>query len=89
MAENDGTVWCWDAGNIGQLGTGTSNSSTPLVVTIDGGKLAVAFRAGSQHTCAATCDGNAHFWGRNFSGQLGNSLTTDTSVPQKVGGWPP
>ena len=39
-----------------------------------------------MHTCAARVDGTAMCWGDNFSGQLGDGTTTNTSLPLTVAG---
>jgi len=46
----------------------------------------VAIDAGASHTCGITADGNAHCWGADASGQLGNGvgLTTDMAEPSLV-----
>jgi alpha-tubulin suppressor-like RCC1 family protein len=84
----DNEVSAWGANNRGQLGDGTSNnSSLPQGVTNTGalsGKTILAISAGSSHSLALCSDGTVAAWGYNFYGQLGNSSTTDTSVPVRV-----
>ena len=45
-----------------------------------------AISAGLSHTCAATGDGVAACWGRNDSGQLGDSSTAQRTSPVAVAG---
>jgi alpha-tubulin suppressor-like RCC1 family protein len=84
----DGRVFCWGAGDVGQLGNnGTSDSSVPLEVSGLGGsvkatKLAVA----SQHACAVTSAGTLRCWGENSAGALGDGTTQNRVVPVEVPG---
>ena len=75
---------CWGYNANGQLGNGTSTtSSIPVKVTGLSGVSAV--EAGSSHACAVDF-GAAKCWGYNASGQLGNGLTTTSSTPVQVTG---
>ncbi len=58
--KNDGTVWTWGFGAVGQLGNGaTSDSSTPVqVLNLDN---AIAIAAGTADTYVVRRDGT--FWG--------------------------
>jgi alpha-tubulin suppressor-like RCC1 family protein len=40
--------------------------------------------AGNAHTCALDDTGTLRCWGANAAGQLGNGLTTDTTVPTPI-----
>ena len=68
----DGTVWCWGAGNRGQLGFATASS--PVAVPVAGITTAGAIYSSAQSsfTCAILGGGSAKCWGANESGQLGN-----------------
>lgn len=58
----DGSVWCWGFNNVGQLGDGTTTtSSRPVrVVGVDD---AVSVSVGSSHTCALRKTGRVVCWG--------------------------
>jgi alpha-tubulin suppressor-like RCC1 family protein len=74
--KDDGTVWAWGAGDQGELGRGTtSSSSTPLQVLTASGPLSdiVAIAAGARHALALTKNGSVLGWGDNAAGQVGPS----------------
>lgn len=79
----DETVWSWGNNGYGQLGPGTTATSSSLAIQVDGlpaGITAVA--AGSVHSLAL--DGSRKevwSWGYNRLGQLGRGEAT--TVPQK------
>src|SRR5205809_4781134 len=85
----DGTVQCWGRNVEGQLGDGTTtSSSTPVGV----GDItdAVAVGSGVLHTCALLLNSTVKCWGAvgsgNDFGQLGNGATTGSSTPVTVMG---
>jgi alpha-tubulin suppressor-like RCC1 family protein len=85
---SDGSLVAWGRNNYGQLGNdSTTNSSIPVVVDASdvlAGKAIVAIASGGWHNLALCSDGTLAAFGRNNSGQLGNSGTTDSSVPVTV-----
>lgn len=73
---SDGTVWAWGTNYYGQLGNGTTvSSSEPVQVSGLSNVVAVATRA--YHSLALRSDGTVWAWGSNWYGELGNG----TSLP--------
>jgi alpha-tubulin suppressor-like RCC1 family protein len=84
----DGTLAAWGTNGIGQLGNNSNvNSAVPVLVDTSGvlaGKRVIGVSAGSSFSVVWCSDGTVAAWGRNDVGQLGNSSTTDSSVPVAV-----
>jgi hypothetical protein len=81
-----GGVMCWGEGGAGQLGNGSSTtSSVPVqVVGLTSGVASVT--VGQSFACALTTGGGVMCWGENPSGELGNNTTTPSNVPVQVTG---
>nr|WP_026269737.1 Ig-like domain repeat protein [Salinispora arenicola] len=80
-----GTVLAWGGNSSGQLGNGsTTSSSTPVAVSLPAGTTVTAIAAGAGHSLAVTSTGAALAWGSNSVGQLGNGSTADSSLPVTV-----
>ncbi|HUP69395.1 MAG TPA: IPT/TIG domain-containing protein [Acidimicrobiales bacterium] len=81
----DGSILTWGANEHGQLGNGTtSSSSVPVEVEELSGAVAIA--AGGAHSLAIKADGTVLAWGGNARGQLGDGSTTDRLLPVVVPG---
>jgi alpha-tubulin suppressor-like RCC1 family protein len=85
---SDDTVKCWGDNMNGQLGNGTTTSSTPPVeglgfraVEVSGITTATSIALGYSHSCALLSDGTVKCWGDNMYGQLGNGTTTSSTPP--------
>src|ERR1051325_5834596 len=81
----EGAAYCWGANAFGQLGNGTT-TSTSTQTAVSGGRAYASISAGTGHTCAITTVGAGYCWGDNSFGQLGVGTTTASSVPAPVSG---
>ena len=80
---DDASLKCWGNNNFGQLGDGTTtSSSSPVSVSLSG--VPVQVSAGKWHSCAVLDDASLECWGRNNDGQLGDGTNTDQSTPVSV-----
>ncbi|WP_018253409.1 RCC1 domain-containing protein [Salinispora mooreana] len=80
-----GTGLAWGLNALGQLGDGTTtSSSTPVAVDLPAGTTITAIAAGAAHSLALTSTGTVLAWGANDSGQLGDGTTTSSSTPVAV-----
>lgn len=80
---------CWGDNTRGQLGNGTTTSSTtPVPVTLGsltlGANSSVSQEGFGDHTCLTDVSGDAYCWGSNSAGQIGDSTYTDRNVPTRV-----
>ncbi|GAB3871091.1 hypothetical protein GCM10028824_20490 [Hymenobacter segetis] len=81
----DGSLWATGRNTNGQLGTGTTTSSTVWVqVGSDTDWVQVA--VGTNHSLGLKANGNAYAWGVNTYGQLGDGTTTQRLVPTPISG---
>ena len=81
-----GAPRCWGGNAVGQLGNGTTNpsnvpNSVPVTVTgIAGTVSGRAIVAGFGFTCARRGNGTAACWGKDNSGELGDSSAFESSA---------
>ncbi|MDQ1176257.1 alpha-tubulin suppressor-like RCC1 family protein [Microbacterium sp. SORGH_AS 421] len=79
----DGTVWAWGTGDVGQLGTGgTSDAALPVSVPLRA--KATQVEAAWAYSLALLEDGSVWAWGQNNHGQLGDGSTRDRYSPVRV-----
>src|SRR5580700_416916 len=79
-----GGVDCWGANGSGELGNGTSTSSSVPVAVTGMTKALTVTSDGHGSYCSVLQTGPVECWGANSSGQLGNGTTTGSSVPVAV-----
>ena len=68
---SSGTVKCWGGNHWGELGDGTTDSSSSAV-SVSGMSDAVQLSLGIAHSCALRPDQTVWCWGYNYYGQLGD-----------------
>jgi alpha-tubulin suppressor-like RCC1 family protein len=82
----EGIAYCWGNNTSGQLGDGTTVTSTSPV-PVSGGRAFVDIDSEGYHTCAITRDGQGFCWGANSFGQVGDgSVATPVTRPVAVTG---
>jgi alpha-tubulin suppressor-like RCC1 family protein len=75
----DNRAYCWGGNDQGQLGNGSTASSTaPSLVS--GGLRFQHVSTGNLHSCGVTLDDRVYCWGFNFLGQLGDG----TGYPENI-----
>ena len=82
---DDSSAVCWGLNEQGQLGDGTTtNSTTPVSVSMPPGLGVAEISAGSKHTCAVATNGSVYCWGYHGDGALGIGEDVDSDVPSYV-----
>jgi alpha-tubulin suppressor-like RCC1 family protein len=81
-----GTIQCWGDNSTGELGDGTTTTST-VAQQVSNIANATAVASDDAHSyCAIVGSGAIDCWGSNMSGQLGNGATSNSSIPVAVTG---
>ena len=86
LFDSHGTVYACGSGDAGELGNGTTTTtSTPVqVVGLPHGVRVKALTSSWEGSGALLANGDYYNWGYNAAGQLGDGTTTNSSVPVKV-----
>lgn len=79
----NGSVYSWGYNRAGNLGTNSTQgaSGTPTRVATPAGVKFTQVAEGYTSSLALSDDGTVYGWGINYSGQIGDGTTTDSSVP--------
>jgi alpha-tubulin suppressor-like RCC1 family protein/PKD repeat protein len=93
----DGHMMAWGNNKYGQLGIGSTESTewtnTPTQVIMETDRLPLnqvqSIAAGDDHSMAILSNGHVMLWGKNSSGQLGDSTMTDRAYPTPLPGTDP
>jgi len=80
-----GHVLTWGENGVGQLGNGTTtDSTTPVPVSLPPGTRVTSARAGCENNLALTADGRVLAWGLGSDGELGDGSNDSTATPVEV-----
>ncbi len=86
VLNNSGGVQCWGSGSSGQLGNGSTSSSSSVVSVTGLSSGVSSIAAGASSACALLSTGAVKCWGQGDHGQLGDGNWTDSSTPVAVSG---
>jgi alpha-tubulin suppressor-like RCC1 family protein len=75
-----GSVVCWGANDLGQLGDGSAVPDATAPTPVSGLNDSVQLAAGGGHTCARRAGGAIVCWGSNVYGELGAGLVTGATA---------
>ncbi len=79
---NNGNIYACGLNNSGQLGDGTRDNKSTLVIVVKPSNITYAHvNHYYEHTAAISDTGNLYTWGNNGNGQLGDGTTTQSSIP--------
>jgi alpha-tubulin suppressor-like RCC1 family protein len=86
LFDSGGGVYACGSGDAGELGNGsTASSSTPApVIGLPNGVKVTALTSSWEGSGALLANGDYYNWGYNAAGQLGNGSTANSAVPVRV-----
>ncbi len=81
-----GIAYCWGENGSGELGNG-STTSTTIPVAVSGGFTDwKTLTSSGEGSCGIRATGQAYCWGKNPHGNLGNGTGSDSNIPVEVSG---
>ncbi|MCL2352253.1 MAG: InlB B-repeat-containing protein, partial [Firmicutes bacterium] len=80
---NDGSLWAWGWGALGQIGDGANSTFNIVPKQIMSGVADVT--GAMRQTLAIKTDGSLWAWGTNTFGQFGDGSKNDSYSPVKIG----
>ena len=80
----NGTVWTWGSGGHGELGQGSSTTTSYYPAQVSGLTNVVGISAGWFHILAVKSDGTVWGWGNNSHGELGDGTPVNRWAPVQV-----
>lgn len=86
--DEKGALWCWGSNTVGQLGDGTTGSSSTPRPVVGLGKKVRSVAVGRLSSCAIDRSGALWCWGDNSVGSVGDGTTMDRDAPVRVEGLP-
>lgn len=82
---SDGSLWAWGDNASGQLGIGSTATSSATPVRVGSDNAWKAISTGYNTSMGLKSDGSLWGWGSNACGQIGDNTTTLRRSPVRVG----
>lgn len=83
---SNGTVMAWGLNVSGDLGNGTTTTSSDVPMPVSKLSNVKAVSAGANFTLALLHNGTVMAWGHNGAGELGDGSTVNSDLPVQVSG---
>jgi len=80
----DGTAYCWGGNDVGQIGDGSIGGVVLSPTPVQTGLRFTDVASAESTNCAVTTAGESYCWGDNTAGQVGDSTTSNRSVPTRT-----
>jgi alpha-tubulin suppressor-like RCC1 family protein len=84
VIDSTNNIQCWGLNTYGFRRASLQSEIVPIppsIITLVGGRHAIALAIGTQHTCVIDDLRNLQCWGNNFSGQLGDGSKVHKNFP--------
>jgi serine/threonine-protein kinase len=80
-AVEGGAAFCWGSDGTGQIGNGATTGDQTTPQPVSGAITFAQLSISGFHVVGRESGGQAHGWGDNDNGQVGDGRTTDQDVP--------